>query len=188
MAVTYTFIKMTCDPEKQSVTINDFSDEREEGKARIKRHEKDTYYVDENVYKEIVCDLGNKHTVSFVPIQSYEHPRDNTFQLYLDVHPPRNARFTVWSDLDMPLTAGNWKLSIHSSGTGYTVSYCPTFAMDYIFKEHEVNAPRRNPPCENLAIKHKTAADQARIPATVPDPSESNEPNFNSRQRTHERR
>ncbi len=82
----YTFIKVDCNSASHSLVLNAFFDWDEAGMARLKRNEDNTYFFNDiaKTHKEVQCDLGNRHVLSFVGLQDQMNPRSDNLKVFLD--------------------------------------------------------------------------------------------------------
>lgn len=145
--ISYTFIKMTCDPASQSATIKAFYSEDENADS----HDKDTYSLDkigattpQKYGKKITCDLGNGETVAFATHEG-DVPKKDGLKLFFD-----QAKYHHASDRwgGYGLGDGGFTLNIKMTSVGeYALKYCP----EDIFQLDSLGAER----IEELAEKHE---------------------------------
>jgi len=132
--ISYTFIKMTCDPASNSVTIKVFDETNQSGEERSKNPGKDTYYLDdvasrnpsEKRPRKISCEFGSAQKASFVAYRG-KTPKDNNLILFIN-----DKHFT-----DYGLGGGEWTLAIQAMAKNdYAVKDCPPpdlpFAQEHV--------------------------------------------------------
>jgi hypothetical protein len=128
--IAYTFIKLTCDKPSQAARINIFYDWNELGKARIAKHEKDTYYLDDISHderkdgQEISCSLGKDKMLSIISSQSHEHPRNDNIEVLIN-------HVSVLRSFEWPTEV---EIKLDESG-GADVQTCPLDSSGVVKKD-----------------------------------------------------
>lgn len=158
--ISYTFIKMTCDPASKSAMIKAFYSEDENADS----HDKDTYSLDKigattprKYGKKITCDLGNGETVAFATHEG-DVPNHDGMKLFFD-----EAKYHRSSDLwgIYELGEGGFTLDIKLTSSGiYLLKYCP----EDIFQLGSLGTEQ----IEELAEKHEKKCETTHVSQGLP--------------------
>lgn len=166
--VSYTFLKMTCDPDTKSATIKVFFEANEAGKNRAAAHEKDIYYLDDigssepqEYGKKIVCDFGGGRAVAFATHVG-DVPKDDGLQLFFS-EGKDNRSFARWGGYGL----GSDGLTLYIKAIDqneYIVKYCPddAFQLENLGTEQQ----------KRLIEQHKTKCEAVHVQNGVTTGSE----------------
>lgn len=159
----YTFIKLTCDPIGKTATISASYDWNDSGRARVGRHEKDVYYLDDIIGKEVGCEVGDGQTVSVIGVKR-DFPQDSGVNILLNHLPMRfgqspdndtTAHDAMWfTTAHGPLT-----MLIHSYGNGrYDARDCWDLPHGYLDEQYKLrDAKNRRTECRDFDITNSRA-------------------------------